>query len=279
MYENLGVHLPISGGIYKVFEYAKMLNINVFQCFTASNRQLSIDKKIDDDRLERFLSEKRKFGKAKIFSHAGYLLNLASEKSDTRKNSVKSLLSEIYRCDQLEIGYVVIHPGSSKDRAEGVSRIVDSLKYIKDKSDSTIKILLEIGPGAGNILPGSLDELYNLYSKLFNVDKNIEIVIDTCHAHAYGYDFSEEHSQSEYWKSINKNIGLEVIGLIHLNDSKAACGKRLDRHENIGRGAIGLDGFKYIMNNSKLKNISKILETPYNELIDYKDELSVLSAL
>jgi deoxyribonuclease IV len=276
MFKNLGVHLPISGGIHKIFEYAKALKINTIQCFTASNRQWSTNGNIKPEELNKYFSAKKSFGKVKIFSHACYLLNLASEKKEIRSKSEESLVAELRRCNELEIDSVVIHPGSSKDRRGGIDRIVESLYRVRESSVSHINILLEVGSGAGNILPGSLEELSDLYKKVFKEDKNIGVVVDTCHVHAFGYDFSKEDIQLEYWSLIEEKIGLGAVKLIHLNDSKIECGGKVDRHENLGKGTIGIDGFRYIMNYSNINNIPKVLETPYNNIIDYKDELDML---
>lgn len=282
-YKNLGAHLSISGGPWKIFDLAEELKINNIQCFTSSNIRWSFKKKIDEEILEKYLNEKKffenKYKFVNVFSHACYLINLASDKKEIKEKSEDALISEIFRCSDLKIKGVVFHPGSNKDKKEGIRLITESIKKIKNETPDDVKIFLENSAGAGNSLPGTIEEITELFNSCYEISNRIGIVIDTCHVHAKGYDFSNEKEQDFFWEKIDKNIGLEKIGFIHLNDSKKPSGSKLDRHENICDGTIGKSAFEVLLKNKKLKDIIKIIETPFSGIESYKSELKKIEVM
>ncbi len=272
----LGAHLPIGKGFVDLFYQADELGINCIQCFTASNQMWVYKNEIDEKKVKNYFEELKKRKNYFIVSHAGYLLNLASDNSEIIKKTERALAAELERSNFLEFYGVVIHPGSAKDRKNGIKRVSEVVKKVRNSIKTKTKILLENSAGMGNSLPSDLEELAEMFELCYKNDHEIEIVVDTCHCHASGYDFSDEEKQGEYWNKFDKLIGINKVAFIHINDSKKKCGERIDRHENIGNGTIGKNGFKYLMQNEKLKKISKILETPFYEISDYKKEIDFL---
>ncbi len=272
----LGAHLPIKRGFVDLFYQADELEINCIQCFTASNQMWVYKNEVDEKKVKNYFEELKKRKNYFIVSHAGYLLNLASDNSEIIEKTERALAAELERSNFLEFYGVVVHPGSAKDRKNGIKRVSETIKNVRLKTDTKTKILLENSAGMGNAIPSNLEELSKMFELCSKYDSTIEIVVDTCHCHASGYDFSNEDLQEEYWNRLDSSIGLNKVALIHINDSKKKCGARIDRHENIGKGDIGDRGFKVLMKNEKLKKIPKILETPFFELSDYKKEIYLL---
>ncbi len=271
----LGAHIPVSEGFKQLFEYAEKLTIQHVQIFTASNRQIAIDYIISDKKLAEFYNEKKQYPHITLYSHAGYLMNLASHEAESRNRSINMLLSELYRCDQLGVKHVVIHPGSNKNREEGLKNITDSLNNIYEKYTGSCVTLLESSAGQGSTLPCQTNDLEILYKKL-HTNKHIGLCIDTCHAHASGYDMSNVTSVNSYFETINELWGYKKIYLIHINDSMKECCSNIDRHDNIGKGTIGKELMRHIVRMPHLSHIPKILETPFENVMDYQHDLTAL---
>lgn len=277
MLNKIGAHLSIAKSIADIFNQAEELDIKYIQCFTASNIRFSFKAEFEPRDLKNFLKEVDRYH---VYSHASYLMNLASDSEDLRKKSELLLLAELKRCKILSIGHTTIHPGSLKNREDGLRRISESIiKVINKFNDDSVKILIESSAGVGNTLPVSIEEMHTLWILLKDVYKNVGFTIDTCHVHASGIDLSNEEMQKKFFDEFDEKIGIQNINLIHLNDSRKPSGSCLDRHENIGQGTIGQDGFSYLLKNFKLKDIPKILETPYNDFSDYKNDLNFLKKL
>jgi deoxyribonuclease-4 len=274
---KIGVHLSTKKGYCSLFEQAEYLDIKYIQCFTASNRQLSLSKNFNEKITEKFHEYKKKYKDKIIYSHASYLINIAGDDHEYRKKSEEAILSELYRCDILDILGTTMHVGSNENRNKAIENTFDSICSILDKFDGKAKIFIENSAGQGDTFPHLIDEIADLYNK-FNKEekKSVKLTIDTCHAHSSGYDFSNQEKQELFWNKIEEQIGIENIELIHLNDSKNKCGSFIDRHENIGKGSITIKGFEYLLNNKKLTKIPKILETPHKSIDDYKVDLKVI---
>jgi deoxyribonuclease-4 len=278
MKNMFGAHLPTSDGLEELYSYAERLDINHVQIFTASNRQLSLEYVINDKKLQVYFELKKQYPHISFYSHAGYLINLASDDNELRERSMLALQAELKRCEQLEILSTVIHPGSNKNKEKGLGNICKSLKEIHENNTSNVIILLEPSAGQGSTMPCNLKELEFIYKemKLYN---NIGLCIDTCHAHASGYDMSNKNTMYSYFESIDEIWSINRIKLIHINDSMKPCSANIDRHANIGKGDIGEEGFKEILNYELLKNIPKILETPYEKVMDYEKDLDIMRKL
>lgn len=217
-----------------------------------------------------------------VICHAPYIINLANkEKIDSWNFSISFLKGEINRCKELGIKYIVIHPGSSVKftKEEGIKNIIEALNFIiKDNDECTI--LLETMAGKGSECGSSLLEIKKIIDGLNS--NNIGVCIDTCHLNDSGYDM---HNFDAFLEEFEQTIGIEKIKCIHINDSKNPVSSHKDRHENVGYGSIGFESILNIINNSQLKNVPKILETPYvssglkdRDIPPYKFEIEMIKA-
>ncbi len=205
-----------------------------------------------------------------VICHAPYIINLANkEKIDAWNFSISFLKREIERCRALGIKYLVLHPGSSVklSREEGIQNIIEALNYII-KDDVPVMILLETMAGKGSECGRTTEEIKEILNGVNS--KNIGVCIDTCHLNDAGYNMSEFDA---YLDDFEKEIGIDKIKCVHLNDSKNVLASHKDRHENIGFGTIGFDTLLSIINHEKLKDVPKILETPYISKNDTEKEL------
>ena len=205
-----------------------------------------------------------------VICHAPYIINLANkEKIDSWNFSISFLKSEINRCEMLGIKYIVLHPGSSVKHTteEGINNIIEALNYIV-KDDSKCMILLEMMAGKGSECGKSIEEINSIINGLNS--KNIGVCIDTCHLNDAGYKLDEF---DKFLDEFDKLIGIDKIKCVHVNDSKNILGSHKDRHENFGFGNLGFDTLIKVVNHPKLKDVPKILETPYVSKNDLEKEL------
>jgi len=257
---NLGVHCSVSGGLEKSFDEAKILGTDVMQIFTRNQRQWSA-KPVSPEEQKLFKDAFKSSDIKIIFSHCSYLINLAAENEEIRLKSVAALQQEVERCTLLGLSFCVLHPGAagSQDFETAIAKIADGLKTVlKNTAESKVMILLENTAGQGTSVGGSLENLKQI-SDLTN-SKRIGYCFDTCHAFAAGYDIRTEDGAKETFEKFDEILGIENLKALHLNDSKGDLGTHLDRHENIGKGKLGLEPFKYIMNN--FPKVPKVIETP-----------------
>ena len=202
-----------------------------------------------------------------ICSHAAYLINLASPDRKTRVRSVKALKHELLRSSLLGIPYVVLHPGAHGGVGEdkGLRRIAEGINAaFDDVADSACGLLLETMAGQGSQLGHTFEQLA-LIAHRVEATERIGFCFDTCHVFTSGYDLSTTRAYEKTMKAFDDTVGCESLCVIHLNDAKKGLGSKVDRHEHIGKGQIGLEAFRFIMNDPRLKGIPKILETPTEE--------------
>lgn len=209
-----------------------------------------------------------------VICHAPYIINLANNKDESKYEFSKNFLKgEITRCEELGVKYIVLHPGSSVgiDRLIALDNIIDALKQVLE-GDENVTILLETMAGKGTELGINIDEIKYII-KSVNSNK-LGVCLDTCHLNDSGVDIN---NFEVYLNIFDKEIGLDKIGCVHINDSKNALGARKDRHENIGFGTIGFDPIYKVCTSARLKDVPKILETPYiNGKAPYKEEIEEL---
>ncbi len=236
----LGVHCSVSGGLEHSFEEAKTLGIDTFQVFTRNQRQWKA-KPISAEEKKLFADAWAQNPQIKvIFSHASYLINLASADTELRNKSIAGFTEEVIRCTELGLAYTVLHPGAAGESTpeEAMERIADSLKKIvAETQSSNVKILLENTAGQGSHVGYKFEHIRNIMD-LTGSDR-IGTCFDTCHAFAAGYNISTEEGFHKTWHDFDKIIGLDNLHAIHLNDSKGELGSRLDRHDHIGQGKLG----------------------------------------
>jgi deoxyribonuclease IV len=266
----LGAHFSIAKGLHKAIIEADAYDCYTLQIFT-KNASTWKEKILTEKQIQDFIKTRQKTGIDQIISHTSYLINIAGPDKKKSDMSCEALKQEIIRCGQLEIPYMVLHPGSHMGDGErkGIQRITDNINRTFDATSSiSSRLLLETTAGQGTSIGHTFEQLAAIIEKVHNKSR-IGICLDTCHIFAAGYDISDKKGYENTIRAFDDIIGLSNLFAIHLNDTKKAYNTRVDRHEHIGDGFIGLDAFKYIINDSRLKNVPKILETP--KLKDGKD--------
>lgn len=281
---RLGTHVKVSGGKDKAFDIAMKLNCETMQIFIRSVRSWNSGALKPKD-IDKFLSKKADVGQ-KIFplmSHNSYLINLATNDAEKREKSYIAMMDEIIKAEQLQLDYIIIHPGvvpkkvinqSIKDGLDNCSLQLN--KLFKETKDSNIKILLETTAGQGTGLGSKFQHLASIIEEIEN-KKRIGVCFDTAHAFGAGYDFTTKKRYEKVFDEFFDIIGLQYLLAFHLNDSIADLGSKKDRHDHIGQGKIGVKPFGFILNDERFKNIPGILETPKSD--DLKLDIMNLKTL
>jgi len=273
----LGAHISIAGHFYKAIERGESIDCTAIQVFTKSNRSW-FSKKIDEEESEKFKEYLKKSTIKSVVTHASYLINLGSSKLDVAKKSILALTDELNRCHQLGIDRIVLHPGAHLGAGidVGIAQVAKHLDQAISNSSGSTKVLLETMAGQGTTLGSTFEELKAIRD-LCTEKKRVGICLDTCHIFAAGYDLKNAKSYEEIIQKFDDIIGLNLLGAIHLNDSKTACNSNVDRHAPLGDGHIPLEIFKNIINDKRLSDIPKILETPSDEdMALYAHEIKLL---
>jgi deoxyribonuclease IV len=274
----LGGHLSISEGFPQAVRKAESLGFTAMQLFTHSNRQWHI-KPLSEKIAIEFRDTVAQSSIVSVIAHAGYLLNLAAPSEDIREKSVHTLSEEIIRCTQLDIPFLVLHPGArlTSSLQASLEQTARGINYALDKTaGSKTVVLLEIMAGQGSVIGNTFEQLAAI-RELVEDKSRIAFCFDTCHAFAAGYNYTEPETYKALWQLIENTIGKNQIKVIHLNDSQKECGSRVDRHEHIGQGKIGLEAFKLIMNDPHMIDVPKILETPKEKgPEDYMPDIKIL---
>lgn len=276
----LGAHMSIAGGAYKAILLGESIGCTAIQIFTASNRQWSF-KIFSDEDIQKFNETKAKSSIKMIVSHASYLINLGSTNKITVEKSIKAITAELVRGNQLSLPYLIVHAGSNNElnKEKSMDFFSENLDLVLENTEGSCKILLENSAGQGSSLGSNFDELAYMHKKLKH-KKRVGFCFDTCHAFAAGYDFTTSKQYHAMWDDFDKKLGLENLHVIHLNDSAKSLGSHVDRHQNIGKGKIGLEAFSLIINDKKFVSIPKILETPTEkDLSDFKTDLETVQSL
>jgi len=259
----LGAHFSISKGLHQALFTAKDYECTAVQIFT-KNSSTWKEKTLSAEDIRLFDEARKKTGIRHIASHTSYLINLASPEKKKYAMSCEALKQELIRCEALKIPFVVIHPGSHMDTGAeaGIERIALVINRIFEGiPGNPTRLLLETTAGQGSGLGHTFEQIAAIMAKVEHRDR-LGVCLDTCHIFAAGYDLRTEAAYQKTFHTFDAVIGLENLYWIHLNDSKREMGTRIDRHENIGQGFIGETAFKLLMNDSRLQNIPKVLETP-----------------
>jgi deoxyribonuclease-4 len=260
----IGIHLSIAGGLNRAILKAEELNCSAVQFFSKSNRQWS-SKTLSNEEINLFkqtLEHSPTVQKTVI--HASYLINIGSLDINIAKKSALALQDELERAQQLGVDNLVFHPGSHKEKSdtECLDQIAIHINQIlNDITPGKTKLLIETMAGQGTNVGYTFEQLLRIYTKV-DQKQRVGFCLDTCHIFAAGYDISSSKSYEKTIAQFDKTLGLHNLHVIHLNDSKKELGSRIDRHEHIGKGLLGIEAFRYIMNDPRLQHIPKILETP-----------------
>ncbi len=268
-----GAHVSVAGGLQNGPVNAGELGCEVFQFFSRSP-QGGPAPKLTPEMIETFLANCKAHDIKEWVIHAPYYINFANAEERIRHNSIRIVREELERGSALGAKYVMFHPGSAKDVGEekGQQYVIDGIKEIYEKYTGTTELLIEISAGAGAVIGDRFEEVATL---LEGVDHpKLGICFDTAHAFASGYDLRTEDAVNQTFTEFEKIIGLSKLKMSHCNDSKVELGARKDRHEHLGKGFIGLDGFRAIVNHPKLAHMNLYLETEPDEF--RKEDLALL---
>ncbi len=266
-----GSHLSIAGAMTNALQDAERLKLDTVQIFTKSQQQWRV-KPLADDAVEAWRGEIERLGwQGRTVVHASYLINLASPKDALWEKSIDLMEIEIDRCHTLGIPHLVHHPGAFTESTldEGLDRIADAYKELFRRTPTHETVMcLENTAGSGTTIGRTFEELADLRQRILTRSERPDRVgycIDTCHAHAAGYDMSSTRKSCAVLKELDTTCDLDNVRVMHLNDSKVPMGSRVDRHAHIGEGTIGVDGFGPVVRHERLRDLPKILETPKGE--------------
>jgi deoxyribonuclease-4 len=273
-----GFHISIQGSIDASVDRAAQLGCNTFQIFTRSPRQW-YSAKLDPNATRAFPEKVKDYGIEPVFAHMPYLPNLASPRNEVYEKSVKTLTSELERCNQLEIPYLVTHLGShlGEGKETGFARLIKGINQALKDTEEGVMLLLENTAGTRNSMGSTFEDIKHIIDHVINQER-VGVCFDTSHAFAAGYDLRTEQTVQATIEKIEKVIGFERIKLVHLNDSKGDLNSRIDRHEHIGLGKIGEEGFRNVLA-SKLGELPLIMETPQDSRRDDTGNLKKLKEL
>ncbi len=273
---RIGAHVSTAGGLEKACIRAKEIGATAFALFT-KNPKSFFGSSLSKESIDAFVQarKKEKYPVSSIVPHEGYLVNLGNPDEDKREKSFRSFLDELHRCEQLGLGCLNIHPGSRlKEKAE--ERCMDHITAgINEglRRSKKVKVLLEITAGQGTNVGYSFSHLRYMIDAIEDKDR-IGVCYDTCHAFAAGYNIRTKNAFESTFEEFDRIIGLEYLSAIHLNDAKRELGSKIDRHETLGSGQIGWDGFRFFVQDSRFDEIPMILETPEPEL--WPEEIRLL---
>lgn len=259
----LGAHMSAAGGVDLAITRAAALQMHSCQLFTKNANQWAA-KPLDPAVVERFHLQRDTAGVANLVAHDSYLINIASPDPANWEKSRNALLIELERCDLLGVPYLVSHPGAhmNTDLDEAIGRVSDAINRINDeRPDGATTLLIETTAGQGTTLGRSFEEIAAIIDKVEDKSR-IGVCFDTCHVFVAGYDLRDEESYNATIKAFDDVVGLEMLKVLHLNDAKKGLGSRVDRHTHIGEGELGLESFRFFMNDPRFEGTPGVLETP-----------------
>ncbi|RLG33030.1 endonuclease [Methanosarcinales archaeon] len=265
---KVGFHVSIAGSIDRAVDRAVEAQCDTFQIFSRNPRGWQ-SKELSQTAINKFVEKLESSGLYPPVVHMPYLPNLASPDEEVYKKSVNTLIAELVRCQELTIPYLVTHLGSHRGSGieKGYERVADAIKTAFDEVENDVIILLETTAGTKNSIGGSFEDIKAIMNQIDDINR-IGVCFDTCHVFVAGYEIRTAEGLERTLKHFDEVIGLSKLKLLHINDSKGDLGSRLDRHEHIGLGYIGEDGFRLILHDPRLRDLPMILETPVDERCD-----------
>ena len=268
---RIGLHTSTAGGVENDAERAYRLGCSALQIFSSSPRQWK-PMELGRTQCEVMSSLRAKYDLKPLVIHANYLINVAGGNPEFHQKSIEAFRAEVQRAIELCADYLVLHPGSFRGatREEGLQRAAEAIEQAVDGlhlEKSNLKITIENTAGSEFSLGGSFEQVAELMNRL---RKHVPVAacIDTCHTHVAGYDITTRKGFAATMKHLDETVGLQNVAVFHCNDAKAACGSKLDRHQHIGLGTIGLDPFRWLLNDPRVAHAAFIAETPIDEPLD-----------
>lgn len=276
MSKFVGAHVSASGGVFNAVANAVAIGAKAFALFTKNQRQWN-GKELDGETIEKFKKALQESGilPRHVLPHDSYLINLGHPEADKREKSMDAFLDEVQRCEQLGLDRLNFHPGShlkqiSED--ECLSKISDAMNRTLEKTEG-VSLVIENTAGQGSNLGFKFEHLAQIIDKVEDKSR-VGVCIDTCHMFTAGYDIRTREVYDKTWDEFEKIVGFKYLMGMHINDSKPPLGSHVDRHHSLGKGEIGLDTFKFIMNDKRMDDIPLILETIDDNI--WKEEIALL---
>jgi deoxyribonuclease-4 len=282
MAKRIGIHLGTTGGASNAVEQARAIGANTFQIFSSSPRMWRAPK-VDPKQAARMREQRAKLDVGPLVIHTSYLVNLCSQTEEVREKSVVAFRGEIERALAFGAEFLVLHPGSWKGltRAEGLSFAADSISRAIDGlpwQGTPFHILIENTAGSEFSLGGSFEQVAELVERL-RPSAPMGVCLDTCHTHVAGYDLVTAEGFEETMRQVAATVSFEAVRVWHMNDAKAARGSKLDRHEQIGKGTMGVEPFRRLLNDARFNHAAFIAETPVDAPGDEERNVQALLAL
>ncbi len=268
----LGAHTSIAGGVDKAVERAFRIGCTTFQLFTKNSNQWN-SKPLTEQVIQNYKRLIKETKLKPVIAHDSYLINLCAKDRTILKKSRRAFVEELNRCEILGIDYLNFHPGSHMGKGEdyGIKLVAESINIAHELTKGfKVKSMIETTAGQGTSIGYRFEQIRKIIDLVENKNR-LAVCVDTCHIFAAGYEIRNEKDYLKTFEEFDSVIGLKYLKAFHLNDSKKDIGERVDRHEHIGKGRIGLNGFRFIMNDERFIKIPKILETPKGE--DMKEDV------
>ncbi len=282
MTKRIGIHLGTSGGASNAVERVREIGANTFQIFSSSPRMWRAPQ-VDPKQAARMKELRAKLDVGPLVIHTSYLVNVCSQSDDVRTKSIEAFRGEIERALAYGAEYLVLHPGSwnglTRDEglrlaAESIERAMDGLAW----QGTPFHILIENTAGAQYSLGGSFEQVAELVARL-KAHAPVGVCLDTCHTHVAGYDLVTAEGYEETMKQAAATVGFDAVRVWHCNDAKAERGSKLDRHQHIGQGTMGVEPFRRLLNDRRFAHCAFIAETPVDEPGDEERNMRVLKSL
>jgi deoxyribonuclease-4 len=282
MAKRIGIHLGTTGGASNAVEQARAIGANTFQIFSSSPRMWRAPK-VDPKQAARMKELRAALDVSPLVIHTSYLVNVCSQSEEVREKSVAAFRGEIERALTLGAEFLVLHPGSWKGltRDEGLTLAADSIARAIDGlawQGTPFHILIENTAGSEFSLGGSFEQVAELVERL-KPTAPMGVCLDTCHTHVAGYDLVTSEGYEETMKQVAATVGFGAVRVWHMNDAKAARGSKLDRHEQIGKGTMGLEPFRRLLNDPRFAHAAFIAETPVDAPGDEERNVKTLLSL
>jgi deoxyribonuclease IV len=279
--QQLGAHTSINGGVYNAVDLAEKLGFHAMQIFTKNNNRWHA-KELSDEEIDTYKARLKTSNIKVVVAHDSYLINLCSKDTEMLNKSRESFLDELKRCELLGIHHLNFHPGAHMGlgESEAIKLIAESINVAHSKTEGyKVTSMIETTAGQGSTIGYKFEHLRKIID-LIDEKERVTICIDTAHIFAAGYDIKDSKNYDNVINEFDNIVGIDRLKCLHMNDSKKPLGSKVDRHENIGKGFIGLEGFTNIMNDKRISHIPKILETPKGkEQLEDLANLNILKKL
>jgi deoxyribonuclease-4 len=275
---RFGYHVKVTEGPLSAIENGVAARCETIQMFPGSPQQWGTSKVTDED-ADEFRASAKEAGIDPVVLHSIYLVNMAAPSDSIFNRSIASLASALEKADKLGAFAVVTHIGNHKGEGDefGVNRIARAVNSTLERATGGAMLLLETTAGSGTSIGHSFEQFGAVF-EIAGAPDRLGFCLDTCHIFAAGYDISTPEGFDEALEELDRFVGLERLMLVHMNDSKGECGSRIDRHEHIGSGKIGLEAFRYMVNHRAFRELAAIIELPH-EGPGAPDDIGLLRSL